>query len=96
MIDNAMGTLRGLLHEPDEQSWQTIVECLLQWPSSAELYDVALPYCHDMIKQWPETLPRIATQAMYRIFMGLSLIHISEPTRLRRISYAVFCLKKKK
>ena len=26
---------------------------------------------------------------------GLSLIHISEPTRLRRISYAVFCLKKK-
>ena len=23
-------------------------------------------------------------------------IHISEPTRLRRISYAVFCLKKKK
>src|SRR5660397_59817 len=23
--------------------------------------------------------------------MGLSLIHISEPTRLRRISYAVFC-----
>ena len=26
----------------------------------------------------------------------LSLIHISEPTRLRQISYAVFCLKKKK
>ena len=29
-------------------------------------------------------------------YIGLSLIHISEPTRLRRISYAVFCLKKKK
>ncbi len=26
----------------------------------------------------------------------LSLIHISEPTRQRLISYAVFCLKKKK
>ena len=26
----------------------------------------------------------------------LSLIHISEPTRLTAISYAVFCLKKKK
>ena len=26
----------------------------------------------------------------------LYLIHISEPTRLRRISYADFCLKKKK
>eukprot|EP00658_Telonema_sp_P-2_P076686 TRINITY_DN675_c0_g1_i9.p2 TRINITY_DN675_c0_g1~~TRINITY_DN675_c0_g1_i9.p2 ORF type:complete len:125 (-),score=36.77 TRINITY_DN675_c0_g1_i9:80-454(-) len=28
--------------------------------------------------------------------MYLSLIHISEPTRLLSISYAVFCLKKKK
>ena len=28
--------------------------------------------------------------------MGLSLIHISEPTRRTPISYAVFCLKKKK
>src|SRR5660397_215596 len=27
-------------------------------------------------------------------FIHLALIHISEPTRLRRISYAVFCLKK--
>src|SRR5450759_5697409 len=29
-------------------------------------------------------------------FLLLSLIHISEPTRLGMISYAVFCLKKKK
>src|SRR5450756_1672670 len=29
-------------------------------------------------------------------FVPLSLIHISEPTRLGMISYAVFCLKKKK
>ena len=28
--------------------------------------------------------------------LRLSLIHISEPTRHLRISYAVFCLKKKK
>src|SRR5660398_303385 len=28
--------------------------------------------------------------------LSLSLIHISEPTRLRRISYAVFCLKTNK
>ena len=27
-------------------------------------------------------------------FLDLSLIHISEPTRLGMISYAVFCLKK--
>src|SRR5450756_2942376 len=30
-----------------------------------------------------------------RAVLGLSLIHISEPTRLGMISYAVFCLKKK-
>src|SRR5450759_3927215 len=30
------------------------------------------------------------------VFEHLSLIHISEPTRLGMISYAVFCLKKKK
>src|SRR5678815_2311470 len=29
-------------------------------------------------------------------FTNLSLIHISEPTRLLSISYAVFCLKKKR
>ena len=32
----------------------------------------------------------------YVLRMNLSLIHISEPTRLGMISYAVFCLKKKK
>ena len=31
-----------------------------------------------------------------RAVVNLSLIHISEPTRLGMISYAVFCLKKKK
>ena len=30
-----------------------------------------------------------------KIALDLSLIHISEPTRLLSISYAVFCLKKK-
>src|SRR5450759_5969456 len=39
--------------------------------------------------------------AVVEVFAGttglsLSLIHISEPTRLGMISYAVFCLKKKK
>ena len=36
-------------------------------------------------------LPNIKT-----IAVALSLIHISEPTRLLSTSYAVFCLKKKK
>ena len=33
---------------------------------------------------------------LYHEKLDLSLIHISEPTRRYAISYAVFCLKKKK
>eukprot|EP00658_Telonema_sp_P-2_P006469 TRINITY_DN1244_c0_g1_i2.p1 TRINITY_DN1244_c0_g1~~TRINITY_DN1244_c0_g1_i2.p1 ORF type:complete len:168 (+),score=20.62 TRINITY_DN1244_c0_g1_i2:171-674(+) len=40
---------------------------------------------HDLDERVETHLPR-----------ALSLIHISEPTRLLSISYAVFCLKKKK
>src|SRR5450756_681375 len=36
-----------------------------------------------------------ALQSVTNVMVGLSLIHISEPTRLGMISYAVFCLKKK-
>src|SRR5450756_3030400 len=36
------------------------------------------------------------SEERYRTLFELSLIHISEPTRLGMISYAVFCLKKKK
>ena len=35
-------------------------------------------------------------EVLYQYVSNLSLIHISEPTRLGMISYAVFCLKKKK
>ena len=44
-------------------------------------------------------LKRLSRKTKYhirKVGIYLSLIHISEPTRLRRISYAVFCLKKKK
>src|SRR5450759_5895517 len=37
----------------------------------------------------------IAAGLLFQLHL-LSLIHISEPTRLGMISYAVFCLKKKK
>src|SRR5678815_5916121 len=37
----------------------------------------------------------VATGKIKGHFQYLSLIHISEPTRLLSISYAVFCLKKK-
>src|SRR5450756_3012198 len=37
----------------------------------------------------------VAPEELFSNYVYLSLIHISEPTRLGMISYAVFCLKKK-
>ena len=44
--------------------------------------------------RWGSAMGR-ERQSQHLLLPLLSLIHISEPTRLRRISYAVFCLKKK-
>src|SRR5665647_2440348 len=46
----------------------------------------------------PTVVKAIKDQAdkyLHLMVYGLSLIHISEPTRRTPISYAVFCLKKK-
>src|SRR5678815_2061026 len=46
--------------------------------------------CHTIVREaWSGLLRLVAS------LLALSLIHISEPTRLLSISYAVFCLKKK-
>src|SRR5450756_1749777 len=45
--------------------------------------------------QEPSVLPALPPNLLLNGSNGLSLIHISEPTRLGMISYAVFCLKKK-
>src|SRR5450759_1493899 len=42
-----------------------------------------------------EALARNSDVFVAGVDLALSLIHISEPTRLGMISYAVFCLKKK-
>src|SRR5678816_1237994 len=50
----------------------------------------------DVYKRQPELLPgEPALESAWPYSWMLSLIHISEPTRLLSISYAVFCLKKK-
>src|SRR5664279_6485664 len=56
----------------------------------------ALSFLEDFIRD--EVLPRYANTHTESSGTGLqlSLIHISEPTRRTPISYAVFCLKKKK
>src|SRR5680860_89202 len=52
--------------------------------SMSVIIDRALPDVRDGLKP------------VHRRILYLSLIHISEPTRRTPISYAVFCLKKKK
>ena len=58
-------------------------KALMIWASAAVLLAGGL-----FMLASPSISSRLAEQ-------GLSLIHISEPTRPERISYAVFCLKKK-
>src|SRR5450756_865589 len=49
------------------------------------------------VADWKDSYHRrLVGQIAAPIAYALSLIHISEPTRLGMISYAVFCLKKKK
>ena len=49
----------------------------------------------DLQSVTPEDIQKAARTYFTRERLSLSLIHISEPTRLGMISYAVFCLKKK-
>src|SRR5678816_4776183 len=83
---------------------------LLQAPAPSALYtprSVALAYKHGTRSPDGKPGPRywqnhgryaitVTAAPPDRTVRGLSLIHISEPTRLLSISYAVFCLKKKK
>eukprot|EP00658_Telonema_sp_P-2_P045427 TRINITY_DN33387_c0_g1_i1.p1 TRINITY_DN33387_c0_g1~~TRINITY_DN33387_c0_g1_i1.p1 ORF type:complete len:127 (+),score=15.25 TRINITY_DN33387_c0_g1_i1:64-444(+) len=61
------------------------------------------PYSPIHMTALGETLKQLASVSkgsieikwlLCKIIVALSLIHISEPTRLLSISYAVFCLKK--
>src|SRR5665213_4038086 len=48
------------------------------------------------INRQPQRQPSVNRTPANTQVPNLSLIHISEPTRQAEISYAVFCLKKKK
>ena len=68
-----MGTLRSMLHEPKKRAWPQMLELLLHWPSDEGLYNVALPYCHDILNQpdLPEPLAqRPASSAIYALSLG--------------------------
>ena len=55
--------------------------------------NIKLMKCTGMREAWK--MVTLARALDMKVMVGLSLIHISEPTRQAEISYAVFCLKKK-
>ena len=59
-------------------------------------YQTVETYAHHTLIEAHPLTGRTHQIRLHMAFLGLSLIHISEPTRLLSISYAVFCLKKKK
>src|SRR5450756_1818396 len=92
---------RGIWHDP-RLGDQPLGEWFRGWiatrgdlaPSTRALYG-------QLLVRWIDTdVPAggggAAASGRVRTVRLLSLIHISEPTRLGMISYAVFCLKKKK
>ena len=68
---------------------------VLEDPITRTLETNYMPYAMSVIVS--RALPEIdGFKPAHRKLLYLSLIHISEPTRRTPISYAVFCLKKKK
>src|SRR5450759_3284368 len=68
------------------------------WPGMLPKVWPAIEYLHANTLEIPVYWEQIeARQGQYdfSVVDTISLIHISEPTRLGMISYAVFCLKKK-
>ena len=79
------------LHDENELLWKDYdVRRYAYWSVFAGAFGHT--YGHNSIMQFIK--PGVG--GAYGAKKPLSLIHISEPTRLGMISYAVFCLKKKK
>eukprot|EP01016_Furgasonia_blochmanni_P052693 TRINITY_DN8431_c0_g4_i4.p3 TRINITY_DN8431_c0_g4~~TRINITY_DN8431_c0_g4_i4.p3 ORF type:complete len:105 (-),score=16.14 TRINITY_DN8431_c0_g4_i4:29-343(-) len=73
------------------QNWTIIPLCVFPLSSPRDTLTVFLRVCLGMLFFCCTYMYMNKSIAKY-----LSLIHISEPTRRTPISYAVFCLKKKK
>ena len=72
--------LDGVLVSTDRFHYQA-------WKAVAD--DLGVPFNEEVNHQ----LRGVSRMDSLNIILNLSLIHISEPTRLGMISYAVFCLK---
>src|SRR5665648_1146603 len=97
-----------LLHEANVILLKTWIEQIVftwRWWLEVSISIISWVYFWFFLRKKPDTYRLICAGffsmvvSTYLDTVGmamLSLIHISEPTRLGMISYAVFCLKKKK
>src|SRR5450756_2893556 len=69
---------------------------MLRYGTSEPLRQESAADTGSVLWECPDILGSGGTESQVQEVRDLSLIHISEPTRLGMISYAVFCLKKKK
>src|SRR5450756_1090464 len=78
----------------DLKPWRRVMWCIgeLTEEYRARMYALLELYARPISKAEPVIC--IDEKSLQLIGHSLSLIHISEPTRLGMISYAVFCLKK--
>src|SRR5659263_155624 len=86
---------------PDKQTPQRLLDIFNEITSLFEKYKPEVIAVETLFFSKNVTNGLSVSEARGVIFLAaaqhnISLIHISEPTRLGMISYAVFCLKKKK
>eukprot|EP00658_Telonema_sp_P-2_P037596 TRINITY_DN27036_c0_g1_i1.p1 TRINITY_DN27036_c0_g1~~TRINITY_DN27036_c0_g1_i1.p1 ORF type:complete len:122 (-),score=27.15 TRINITY_DN27036_c0_g1_i1:133-498(-) len=82
-------------------SWAHLQQLVDQQCRSRSYIERLDKSCHGDVNDEGGCLEQLLTDPVvfgpkHHCHLLLSLIHISEPTRLLSISYAVFCLKKKK
>src|SRR5665213_4136895 len=97
-------TVIGVSHDPIEKLNKfSVSECRNKFAVASDAdqsimkaYDSVLAAKPEYANRTSYVIAQNGTIAYSYTAMNLSLIHISEPTRQAEISYAVFCLKKKK
>src|SRR5665648_103739 len=101
-IDDISTTNAEVVGQLNEKQAQLMHEALRSIETNTTLQGIAKQLSAELQKKGiSEEQRRILVNLKHKIqkksaSLNLSLIHISEPTRLGMISYAVFCLKKKK
>lgn len=54
--DVSFGEVRSLLRTPSRVHWLMLAERISRWPDRDEREEVILPYCRDVLRQWPDHL----------------------------------------